>query len=398
MRKRSWGHVVEMELESALEALNLLEMSSQIIRIVCFEGFFVFPQREVRMCAMVSKAWREALKNFPVDDIMWREPEWVRKCFPATQKFWRLRSLRLTVPLSSASNSFFYGARSHRLDLEVSCPLTGIHNSLRHLVTLNLSNEFCKVSSLAGLKVCRALQCLDLGIVKQHNLSFLQNCERLETLRVLQARAVGDISALGKHCKNLKHLVLRHCVKLKNLDGIRGCRVLEIADFTGAGGIESIDALAWCFNLKKLVLICCRTLKTIDPLASCSMMETLFLSHCVSLSNIRALKYKQHLKSLWLASCLGLSGVDELATCRSLSTLSIGHCTNLFHKHLLEPLLKCPSLVELHANNLKGGILPAQYRRRGGSSSIYISTDPIFYSCSLLARYGTHRDSIYFTW
>ncbi|GBG31040.1 F-box/LRR-repeat protein 20 [Hondaea fermentalgiana] len=363
---------------SRASAKNLLAL-----RLVCEEGWFRFAHREVLACSLVCRTWRAALHGFPAEDSTWHDVDWVERCFPRGDSFWRLTALRLKV---SAPAPPVAPAKVHRFERELQSPLATVASQLRHLTSLALTAEFCRESSLTALKVCRSLQNLQLGNAARHGtLAFLENCTQLRSLQVFEANSLWNIDTLGKCCPKLTNLVLRQSVHMRDLEGIRGCRQLETIDLTGAIQLQNVEALAMCAQLSKCILVRCVALRNIEPFVLCENLEIVYLSHCSLVPSIEALRGKQRLHSLWLAHCGGLRDLTALASCPSLHTVSICNCPELFRQDILDPVLGNSSVRELYASGMDRSQLDEATMRR-------VTTDFSFY-CDVLSRFGRARTS-----
>lgn len=221
--------------------------------------------------------------------------------------------------------------------------------SCEGLRNLNLS-EVVGLSNLDGLKGCRKLKrlwldrCEDLvciEVVKQLalrelyvsgcrgvNLDALNGCGKLRKLEMFKTNCANLDMLSG--CGELVELRVtsEHKLRLKNIDGLRGCRKLKCVAFNfgwGAGGGINLKMLAECEGLEEVDL---KSVMIRDVLGKCKNLQKISLEH-VSLTDASGLNKCEDLRYLRLTDVYIESAVN-LDKCEKLETLMLKGIGDLY--------------------------------------------------------------------
>ncbi|PIA38180.1 hypothetical protein AQUCO_02800083v1 [Aquilegia coerulea] len=198
-----------------------------------------------------------------------------------------------------------------------------------------------EVLDLSGATGFRKFQDDSLGI---------KECFRELNLSETQVEQLPSLS----ECSNLRHILLRRCIKLETLPLLKPLTKLEVLDLSGATAfkqfhddslgikedfreldlsgtqVQEIPSLSECYNLCKLILKGCVKLKVLPHIETLASLQVLDLSGAVSVMTFK----DQSLGMKYYLQTLDLSGTQVvelpiLAGCINLSQLLLRDCQKL---------------------------------------------------------------------
>ncbi|KAF5201336.1 Suppressor of npr1-1 [Thalictrum thalictroides] len=245
-------------------------------------------------------------------------------------------------------------------------PVLSMHSVMVQLIL----RECGLLEELPHLELER-LQVLDLsGSInfKTFKDNSFHKLRKLKTLNLSETQ-VSNLPTLS-HCSELRHLILRKCLKLEELPHLISLQKLELLDLSGAISFKQfqdeslgkkeelhelnltetqvvqIPSLSECHNVRKLMLRGCSKLEILPNLEALSRLVVLDLSGAIAL-------VKLHYQSTGLKSdylqVLDFSGtyvsdLSFISGCIDLRQLSLRDCPNIL---TLPPLNELTRLEEL---------------------------------------------------
>lgn len=207
--------------------------------------------------------------------------------------------------------------------------------------------------SISALKPCKEkLQTLVLhNSGNLEDISILEECPALRTLRLTWAPAMKDFSSLAA-CERLREVDLFQCPQLSQVPVSGGGRALQKLNL-GCASLESLSGLQLCLKLESLDLSWCQSLEDISLLAMCNRLQNLNLCHCNALSDIWPLSALKELQKLNLARCSSLTDILPLTGCICLWELKLFACESLTSVAALSGCRKLALLDISFCHNLK---------------------------------------------
>ncbi|KAL8125594.1 hypothetical protein AgCh_013027 [Apium graveolens] len=360
--------------------LTVLEISGAIYLTSLPDDFFgAMPQlRSLNLSHLKIKSLPSSLFN--LNNIRWLI---LKGCSRLQNISGSLRNLGnlLHLDLSNASSfeSFsdtnFHSNKELRI-LDVSktkiktLPLLKELKKLTHL----LLSDCADLDRLRSIAPLSSLQTLDISGAKKfkefHDLS-------LEMVGKLSSINLSDTSLelLPSHVSHPRQIILKRCLKLKQLECMDSLENLEILDLSGSTQMSKIEdgffdwstclqelrlsetkvtslpSLSKLHNLRQLLLSRCELLQELPELNGLVKLEELDASNCTSLKVIpdQSFEHMSYLRILNLSNTK-IESLPTLSNPSSLLKLFLENCTNL---KKFPSDIKLPELEELYLSGVE---------------------------------------------
>lgn len=178
-----------------------------------------------------------------------------------------------------------------------------------------------------------SLSTLNLDCQNIEDLSFLQGCQNLKTLKLFECDHILDFSFVGNF-KKLTSLNLSECWSIKNLTFLESCSSLKDLDLSYCQKIKDLSSLQSCTALENLNLKGCFKITDFNFLKNCQNLTTLSLKKCIQIQEISFLEPLKKLTTLDLTECSKIDNLSSLQQCPSLRHVVLNGCEGLHYKDM----------------------------------------------------------------